>query len=649
MSFADGAGGGQKVEQRERTLFTRRAALLGIGQAMAFGALATKLHQIQVLDASRYSLLADDNRFNAIPLAPTRGRILDRFGVALATNEETLRVSIVPGLAGDLPAALERLAHIVPLSGEERNRIVLRARRQPQNLPILVAQDLTWEQVATLNVMTPELPGIETEIFSRRSYHHERVVGHVVGHVGAVERFAMGDDPVLRIPGMRIGRAGVERGMERTLRGVSGIVRREVDAKGRIVRNIARTEPQAGGDVAVTLDLDFQAWLVARIGRERRAAAVVLDVNGGEVLGMASSPVYDPALLLPAPPAPPEPPQKGRRRARSLRTGHTIKARRTDALFNRATAGLYPPGSTFKIVTALAALESGVVDLRERIDCQGSFTLADRTYRCWNRGGHGRCDMHRAMRESCDVYFYEVARRMGIEAIAAMARKLGLGQAYDAGISPIAAGVVPTPAWKRGKLGRPWLGGETVIAGIGQGYMLASPLQLAVMTARTATGNLVMPTLVRPEDGRSRPALLKLGVNERHLQAVQRSLRAVVNEGGGTGSRASMWDLGIEVAGKTGTSQVSSRSANRYIGSLRWEERDHALFVGYFPANAPRYAVAAVVEHAGGGGTVAAPLVREIMVELNSRDPIRKPAISVVPANASAADPRSAQRPRSST
>ncbi len=649
MGTPEGAGHDPKNEQRERALFTRRAALLGIGQALAFGALASKLHQIQVLDGSRYSLLADDNRLIAIPLAPTRGRILDRFGVALATNEETLRVSIVPDLAGDLQAALERLSHIVPLSEEERARIIARARRQSQNLPLLVAGDLSWDQVATINVMTPELPGIETEIFSRRNYHHERIVGHIVGHVGAVERFAMGDDPVLRIPGMRIGRAGVERGNEGKLRGVSGLVRREVDARGRIVRNIARTEPKSGGDIAVTIDLEFQSWLVDRISRERRAAAVVLDVHGGEVLGMASSPAYDPALLLPPPPAPPALPLKGRRRSRSLRTGHSVGNKRAEGLFNRATAGLYPPGSTFKIVTALAALEAGVVDLRERIDCQGTYTLADRNFRCWNRGGHGRCDMHRAMRESCDVYFYEVARRMGIETLAAMARKLGFGQTYDAGISPLATGVVPTPAWKRGKLGRPWLGGETIIAGIGQGYVLASPLQLAVMTARTATGNLVMPTLVRAEDGRPRPPLMRLGIAERHLQAVQRSLRAVVNEAGGTGSRASMWDLGIEVAGKTGTSQVSSRSAGRYIGSLRWEERDHALFVGYFPASAPRYAVAAVVEHAGGGGTVAAPLVREIMAELNTRDPIRKPAISVSPANTSSVDHRGGQRQRSAT
>ncbi len=615
----------------ERRQFTRRAALLGIGQALAFGALATKLDQIQVLDAGHYALQADDNRFNAISLAPMRGRILDRFGVALATNEEAFRVAIVPALAGDLDAALDRLGQLVVIQPEERARVIARSRRQPANLPIIVASDISWDQVATINLMSPELPGVETEAFSRRIYSHTRVMGHIVGHVGAVERFAMGDDPALRVPGMRVGRAGLERGMERTLRGVSGIVRREVDARGRIVRNIDRTEPLEGGDVATTIDLELQTWLVERLSRERRAAVVALDVLSGEVVAMASAPGYDPALNLPPPPPPPEPP-RGRRRNRSLRTGQRIAKPRTDALFNRATSGLYPPGSTFKIVTALAALEAGVIDLRERIDCQGSFTLADKSFRCWNRGGHGRCDMHRAMRESCDVYFYEVARRMGIETLAAMGRRMGLGQTYEAGIAPLSAGVMPTPAWKRGKLGRPWLGGETILSSIGQGYVLTSPLQLAVMTARAATGLAVMPTLVRPEDGRPHPPFARLGVSDRHLQAVQRALRAVVSEGGGTGARASMADMGIDVAGKTGTSQVSRRSAGRYQGSLRYEERDHALFVGYFPASAPRYAVSAVVEHAGGGGgAIAAPLVREVMAELVSRDPMRKPAISVSP------------------
>jgi penicillin-binding protein 2 len=622
--------GRHKALELERRQFTRRAAIVGAGQALVLGALGARLYQLQVLDSARYTPLADDNRFNTIPLMPARGQILDRFGIPLATNEEGFRVALVPVLTGDLATTLERLAQIVPLPPDEQARILARVRRQPANLPIIVASDLTWDQVATINLLTPELPGVETETFNRRRYHHVGRTGHIVGHVGAIERIGMGDDPMLRIPGMRIGRAGVERGMDERLRGVGGAVRREVDARGRIVRHVQRIEPQSGSDVALTIDLDLQTYLVDRLTRERRAAAVVLDVQGGEIVAMASSPGYDPALNLPQPPAPEAPPTR-RRRGRTVRTGHrnSTRALKPDALFNRATMGLYPPGSTFKIVTALAALEAGVTDLRERIDCQGSFTLADKTFRCWNRGGHGRCDMHRAMRESCDVYFYEVARRMGMDTLAAMARRMGLGQSFDAGIAPMAKGLIPTPAWKRGRYGRSWLGGETILSGIGQGYVLTSPLQLAVMTARVATGTAVVPTVVRPENGAVSAAFPRLNISDRHMQAVQRALRAVVNESGGTGSRASFGSGGPLVAGKTGTSQVSRRSANRYLSSLRWEERDHALFVAYFPAMDPRYAIAAVVEHAGGGGTVAAPLVREVIAELINRDPMRKPAYSV--------------------
>ena len=604
-------------ETRLRTAFSRRTVLLGLGQAGLLGILGARLYQLQVTDASRFAPLADDNRINTLALAPLRGRIFDRFGVLLAGNDEAFRVTLVPALASDVGGTLDRLAQIVPLPADERAKVIARARRQPPTLPIVVAQDLTWEQVARVNLHAPELPGIEAETYGRRRYYHSSTVGHVVGHVGAIERIGLGDDPMLRIPGMRIGRAGVERGMDGRLRGTGGAIRREVDARGRIVRNLMRTDPRPGDDVVLTLDLDLQARVVKRLAEEKRGAAVVLDVNGGEIVAMASVPGYDPALLTQ------QAPPRIAVRARSRR----LPRRGDDPLVNRATNGLYPPGSTFKIVTALAALEAGVVDARERIECDGSYEYYDRTFRCWKRSGHGRCDLHRAIRESCDCYHYEIARRVGMERIAAMAVRLGCGQIYAAGIAPQRAGIVPTPGWKRGRFGKGWLGGETLLASIGQGYVLTTPLQLAVMTARTATGRLVMPTLIRPDAGRP-PQFAALGVAERHLVAMRRALRAVVNEDGGTGSKASPGDGSIEVAGKTGTSQVTSRSADRAQDDLAWDERDHALFVGYFPVHAPRYAIAAVVEHGGGGGATAAPLVRDIIEELIQRDPLLRPAYS---------------------
>jgi penicillin-binding protein 2 len=294
-------------------------------------------------------------------------------------------------------------------------------------------------------------------------------------------------------------------------------------------------------------------------------------------------------------------------------------------MFNRALAGLYPPGSTFKMVTALAALEAGVVRPAERIECEGTYGLADQTFRCWKRQGHGRCDLHKALRESCDVYFYELAHRCGINAIADMGRKLGLGQIFDCGLPQQKKGIIPDADWKKVTYRKPWLGGETVLAGIGQGYVLTSPLQLAVMTARIASGKMVLPTLGHRTGGTVPQALFPLlDIAPEHLDLVRSGMIAVVNEAGGTGGNAALSDESVVVAGKTGTSQVSTFSTRDEAGADSSGPRDHALFVSYFPADAPRYAISAIVEHGGGGGATAAPLVRDVIQYIIEDDPIMR-------------------------
>ena len=295
-------------------------------------------------------------------------------------------------------------------------------------------------------------------------------------------------------------------------------------------------------------------------------------------------------------------------------------------LLNRAIGGQYPPGSTFKMVTALAGLHMGAISVSDQVTCNGHFELAGQKYRCWKRSGHGTVGLHEALRESCDVYFFEVARRLGIDAIADMARLLGLGQVYNCGLPQQRAGLVADPDWKRGRWNAGWLGGETVLAGIGQGYMLASPLQLAVMIARVATGRAVDPTVIKYSTNPRAGAFAELGLEEAKLAAVRRGLFAVVNEEGGTGANAALGEGQPRVAGKTGTSQVHSRSADSAADDLPWGQRDHALFVAYVPADAPRYAVAAVVEHGGGGGAVAAPLVRDVIEAVLEIDPIGQSA-----------------------
>ena len=607
----------EEEELRRQHAFSRRALVLGGVQLLGFAALAARLYQIQVMQEGRYGSMAETNRISTQILPPSRrGRILDRFGEVLARGEDAWRATLVPSFADDLEAVIATFARAIPIGAREAARLLARARRQRPNEPIILAADLSFEQASVVSLLAPQLPGVETEVAERRIYPRGRLAAHIVGHVGHVENVAIDDDPMLRLAWIKAGRSGLERGQERRLAGSSGRVKLEVDARGRIVRHIDRHEPQSGRDVVSTIDIELQEKVAAVIARERCAAAVVMDVTGGEVVAMASVPTFDPAPIVAGPSA-----QEWRRMTEAA----------DDPMIDRATTGQYTPASTFKMVTALAALEAGLVDPRERIDCQGSYKLAEQTFRCWSHGGHGRTDLVGALRESCDVYFYEMARRVGIDRLAAMGRRLGIGDTFDCGLALSRAGVMPDGDWKLGRFGKRWLGGETLLAGIGQGYVLATPLQLAVMTARIATGRAVEPRLVRAEADSPPEAAAPLGIDPRHIEIVRRGMHAVVNSDGGTGGRANLDGFDAELAGKTGTAEVGRASAR---DDDLWEHRNHALFVAYAPYDAPRYALAVVVEHGGSGGSTAAPLAKTIMTEVLRRDPLVRPPFEPAPARA---------------
>ncbi len=605
-------------DREQHQQFTRRALLLGAGQLCAFTILAGRLYQLQVMDGRRYAPLADDNRISLRGLAPQRGRILDRTGLVLVQNEESFRVSVLPAPGLELRRILGVISRIVPLATDEVERVVAKAKGASRSRPIMIATGLTFDQVASINLLAPQLPGVETDTDLRRIYGYGHATGHITGYVGSVDRHAMDDDPFLRLPGVRIGKSGVEIGMDQELRGLGGSRKFEVDALGRIVRNLEEIEPVSGTDVIVTIDTKLQTRVLDRMSGEARAAVVALDVTTGEVVVMASVPTFDPSEVA---------------NKVTEDAWRRLQSADHNPLLNRTIGGQYPPGSTFKMVTALAALEAGAVSLDERVSCRGSFELADQTYRCWKRHGHGRSDLARALRESCDVYFYELARRIGIDRIASMARRLGLGQIYASGIGLQKKGIIPDTSWKRAAMGQGWLRGETILAGIGQGYVLTTPLQLAVMTARLATGRAVVPTLVRRATADPAPGEIfpPLDIKPEYLTAVQNAMVGVVNEHGGTGGNANLTSgRAVVIAGKTGTSQV--RRSDDGSAETLWEHKDHALFVSYFPANAPRYAVTAVVEHGGGGGAAAAPLVRDVIEILLQDDPVARTASAPTPA-----------------
>lgn len=588
--------------------FTRRVLLLGLVQAAGFAALGTRLYQLQVMEGGRFAPLAEDNRIDFKVLAPVRGRIFDRAGIELAHNNENYNASVRLVREIDLPKTLKLISEIVTLPAGEQATLLAKAQKQARGSMMIIASDLSFDQIAAINLLAPQLPGVETNSAHRRAYEYGDAMGHIVGYVGRVERHALDDDPLMRLQSVKVGKSGVERGLELGLRGKGGTRKFEVDSRGRIVRHLEEIEPVQGSDVVLSVDLELQKKVVARLARERRAALVVLDVTTGEIVAMTSTPGYNPANLAAG---------LDETEWKQLSNGED------QPLLNRAIGGLYPPGSTFKLVTALAALEAGAVTAKDKCDCSGAFELAGQTYRCWKRQGHVTADLHKALRESCDVYFYNAANRTGISKIAAMARRLGLGQIYECGLPQQKRGIIPDPDWKRAEFRAGWLDGETILAGIGQGYVSTTPLQLAVMAARIATGRAVVPVIVRLELGII-PDFEDLGLDTQALALVREGMIAVVNEAGGTGAEAQVPGSRILVAGKTGTSQVRTNDQNDDAEDI-WEHRDHALFVSYFPANAPRYAIACVIEHGGGGGAAAAPVVRDVIEYILADDPVSRP------------------------
>ncbi len=588
----------------------RRALLLGGGMTAMFAVLAGRMRYLSVDQADQFKLLAEENRISIRLVPPARGLIHDRNGKLLAGNEQNYRVVITREDAGDVPAVLAKLAHVIPLSQEDLERTDKEVRRTSPFAPITVADRLSWEDLSRIALNAPSLPGVSPEVGLSRVYPRDRDFAHVLGYVGPVsERDLEGlenPDPLLTIPKFQIGKIGAERWLEDYLRGRAGTRRIEVNAMGRVMRELAREEGEPGADLRLTLDAGVQDFAQSRMGNES-AAAVVMDVQTGDLIAIASSPSFDPNLFV---------------RGISHTDYNGLMENDHRPLANKTVQGVYPPGSTFKMMTALAALKEGVITVNTTVRCPGYVEIGGRRFHCWKRAGHGTVNLEKSLSESCDVYYYDVAQKVGIDKIAEMGRQFGLGIRHDLPMSAIAEGNMPDKAWKQERYKQDWRIGDTINASIGQGYVLTSPLQLAVMTARIASGRAVVPRLVLSVDGKPVPVAEapRLDIDESILRKVRAGMDAVVNSERGTAKSSRIVEETMVWAGKTGTSQVRNISAaERARGvianeQLPWNRRDHALFVGFAPVSNPRYSVAVVVEHGGGGSAVAAPIARDIML-----------------------------------
>ncbi|WP_303784839.1 penicillin-binding protein 2 [Sandarakinorhabdus limnophila] len=584
-----------------RMAFSRRALLLGAGMAGTGALLAGRMAWLAVFEGETYQLRAQANRIQDRLIPPRRGWIVDRQGKPIAMNSLDYRLELRPAEVEDLDTTLVAIRAVLDIDLAEDARIRDDVRTQPSFMPVVVRQNLSWREVSACNVRLATLPGVTPVQSFSRFYPEADHFAHLVGYVGAPtpEQYREQKNPLLIYPGFRIGKDGIERFADKQLRGTAGSSRVEMTARGELVRELGTNADTPGDTLRLTIDRDLQDYAARRLG-DNSASVIVMDCITGDVLCMVSMPAYDPNIFSRRVPA---------------RLWNALQKDDHTPLLNKSAMGLYPPGSTFKMVTTLAALEAGV-DPGDTVGCSGAYRLGNNTWHCHARRGHGGVNMHRALPLSCDTYFYVIGRKVGIDAIATMARRLGLGQEYPLPLPGQAKGIVPDKAWKQRRYGKDWREGETLNGAIGQGYIVTNPLQLAVMTARLASGREVMPRLIA--DGPA-PQFPSLGIPDAHLALVRQGMVDVVNAGYGT-ARAARSPVGdVLFAGKTGTAQVRRISADeRKRGVIRnealpWKQRDHALFVAFAPADAPRYACSVIIEHGIAGGRYAAPIARDVL------------------------------------
>ena len=610
------------VNERQGS-FLRRTFLLGGVMALGTTALVGRLAQLQIVKAEEYATLATNNQFNFRLVPPPRGLIKDRHGVIVAGNRPSFRVLVVRDETKDLDQTLDLLGQLLPDTLERRRTLIREINAAPRFSPVPVKADLTWEEFSKVNLHAAELPGVMADMNEARYYPHGGAYAHVVGYVAKVSDRDVkairdkGEEPpsILFNPGFRIGRQGVEKSLDADLRGVAGGKRVEVDARGRVVaEDVAGSRAAVpGSEVVLTLDNDVQNRALEVFGEES-GGCVVMDVRNGDILAMVSAPSFDPNLFVSGVPS---------------KVYRALADYERKPLLDKAIYGTFPPGSTFKMTTALAFLDAGI-DPKERVVCTGGYRYGGRTFRCWRKGGHGAMDMHNAIKNSCDTYFYHLSNRAGVDRISRVAEDLGYHRTYDIGIGGQSKGLLPTTEWV--KKARPkdpvWHPGETLSVAIGQGAVSITCLQQAVMVSRLANGRkAITPRLIKSIGGKEQPSggdVPDMPFSDEHLDIVRAGMAAVANDVTGTAYRASQLGLGdIKMAGKTGTAQSRDYgTGSRGPRDAIWTRRDHALFVAFAPHDAPRYAIALIIQHAPAGGAAdAAPKAREVMKVALLKDP----------------------------
>lgn len=590
----------------EKSRVVERRTLVVIAfNLLAFAVIVARLYFLQVKEADKYKMMSDENRISTRFLVPPRGLIFDRNGEIIAKNEQDFQALMVAEQTPDIAETLKTFKQIVPLTEGEEQKIRKDLKNKRRFIPIKLKDKLSWNEVSKILLHAPDLPGVEINEGLSRYYPYADIYAHVLGYVGPVSDKDKKDNPLYMVPGFKIGKSGLERYFDYKLQGKGGTIKLEVNAYGRVMNEIERNSGEEGQSLTLTLDARLQRAAYEAFGEES-GAAVVLNVRTGEILALVSTPSFDPNLFT---------------NGISYKHWNALLKNERTPLVNKAVSGQYSPGSTFKVVVALAALEAGVIDLNTRFNCSGGLDVGNIRFHCWRHSGHGSLNVVEALKHSCDIFFYETAMKLGIDKIHDMAVKLGMGNVLEVGLDNEKAGIIPTKAWKKARFGTSWTQGDAANSGIGQGYVLVTPLQLATMLARVVNGGYaVQPTFIKPTE-KELSKIKRLDISTKNIEIVKRGMFEVVNGTGGTAGRARFNINGAMMGGKTGTTQVRRISMKeRSSGILRdeqlpWRLRNHALFIGFTPVDNPRYSVAVIVEHGSSGSGVAAPIASKILQE----------------------------------
>ena len=599
----------------------RRMFILAAAKIIILGGIVSRLFFLQVKENKKYLTLSDKNRIREWKLPPIRGDFEDYFGNTIAGNFEAYQLHIIPEEVEDFRYVIYRVKELLDLSEKQFKKILKKKNEIKPWETLIVADNLSWEKFSKINNHLYDLNGVKPVISISRDYPYKENFTHVLGYVSqANENDVLTNDNIKEkfVPGLKVGKTGLERSFEKRLIGSNSVERYEVNAYGRRISQLAFQKGDKGETIKLTIDTKIQE-LANELLKEKAGSICVMDIYTGAIIAMHSSPSFDPNSFV---------------FGISQDEWQLIRNNPMKPLVNKSLSGNYSPGSTIKPIVALSALENEVIGKDFTVQCKGHknpLELYGQTYHCWKKEGHGFVNLREAMKQSCDTYFYEVARRLGVDRLSVTAKKFGLGQKVFKDIfDNEKKGLVPNTEWKKNALGRNWVLGETIITGIGQGFIQTTPIQLCLMTAQIANGGYkIYPKIVANDESQYDDKFTPLYKNSRNIKIVQDAMFSSTNEVRGTSYRSRLDDLKYQFAGKTGTSQVKKiterdRELDLKTFQIPYEERDHALFVAFGPYKNPRYALSIIIEHGGSGGTVAAPLAKELFKMIIDRHEIRK-------------------------